>query len=398
MRRLPAGSARTELRSVQDFGLVMTCQLRLCPKADREPQILECPMIPQTKSGDRSTLADSQQPRGLSFLTAWLTRQTPGRTPRPGFLARTKSVARPGRGDARSDLRSPRWTGLWVSVLILAGCGASPIEQANKASAPAPMGAVANSSQATQADEAGRAAGADQPAPNSKPASPLPRPQLIRTANLSLKVDSIDRAIEGVQAIVARQQGDLLRLDDRRFDESRQATTEVRVPAEKLDAVLAELAQLGRVEGRAIQADDVTSQIVDAGARLRNLRRTEESLLELLKRSGSIRDVLAVTQQLSQIREQIEQLDAQLKSLQTQVAYSRIQLSLRQAVAGSIGDNPLTSQVAETWGQATRSATGLAVGLLKLSLWLLAYTPYWILIGTGVWGFRRWRRSRRAQP
>lgn len=221
------------------------------------------------------------------------------------------------------------------------------------------------------------------------------QPQLIKTVSIRVKVNSVTEAIATAQSIVTQQQGEVLNLNDERTDNNRTATLSFRVPAAQLDRTITAVIELGYLQSRTISAEDVTDQLVDADARLRNLRKTEESLLALLQKSGSIRDILAVNQQISQTRQQIEQIDAQLKNLRTRVAYSTVNLTIEQSVAGPADANPLTAQLAETWGRATQSVGKVTLSLLKLGLWLLAYTPYWLILAAGLWAARRWaiRRS-----
>lgn len=66
----------------------------------------------------------------------------------------------------------------------------------------------------------------------------------------------------------------------------------------------------------------MADQLVDFEARLRNLRKTETTLLQIMERSGSITDVLKVSEAFSQTRQEAEQLTAQLANLKNRVAYS----------------------------------------------------------------------------
>lgn len=292
--------------------------------------------------------------------------------------------------------RSPRW--VWRrSLLIMSLCGmaiascgaapqsamlqeAAPLENAQTASAP--MGAA-------DADAV------SQGAPNP----PAAQPQLIKTAQLSLTVEDMEPAIAQTDAIIQRHRGYTLNLNDTEPSGARIVTLEIRVPQPQLEPALADLTALGRLQGRSINAQDVSDQLVDLDARLRNLRRTEASLLTLLDRSGSIKDILAVNQEINQVRQQIEQLDAQQKSLRDRVAYATIHLALTQNAA-TLGDPTPTAlvQLQRTWTESTRSLRNLTVDLLQLGLWLLIYTPYWALLATGVWLGRRWWRSRRSRP
>ena len=86
----------------------------------------------------------------------------------------------------------------------------------------------------------------------------------------------------------------------------------MRVPQNLLEKTLNELAELGAVQSRNISAEDVGEKIVDFQARLSNLRRTESNLLKIMDKSGSVKDILSVAQELSRVREQIVRFTAQL--------------------------------------------------------------------------------------
>jgi hypothetical protein len=169
---------------------------------------------------------------------------------------------------------------------------------------------------------------------------------------------------------------------------------EIRVPQERLETTLEALAKLGTVENRALTAEDVTEQLVDSEARLRNLRKSEEMVLKIMERSGSVGDVLKASQELSNIRESIERIDAQLKSLRNQVAYSTISLTLEAAVSAQQTPEPsLGLRVQETWGKAAHSVGEFTLGLFALGIWLLAYSPYFLLIAAAVYGFNRFKKQ-----
>jgi hypothetical protein len=117
-------------------------------------------------------------------------------------------------------------------------------------------------------------------------------------------------------------------------------------------------------------------------------------VLKIMERSGSVGDVLKASQELSNIRESIERIDAQLKSLRNQVAYSTISLTLEAAVSAQQTPEPsLGLRVQETWGKATHSVSELTLGLFGLGIWLLAYSPYFLLIAAAVYGFNRFKKQ-----
>lgn len=227
----------------------------------------------------------------------------------------------------------------------------------------------------------------------------VPRPQLIKSAEISLQVKSIEEGTKAISALIKQQQGDILELQDFRSgnsDMEQSVFLRLRVPQERLDLMIDAIAQLGIVKGRSIKAEDVSTQLVDLQARLKNLRQTEVQLQGILQQTGSVGDVLKVTQELSRVREEIEQIDAQFTNLKNQVAYSTIQVRLLSAIATIAPQSDLGTQLQNTWNSAANSFTVVSIGLLKLAIWLLVYCPYW-LIPLAIYLFLRHRHRQLAQ-
>lgn len=267
---------------------------------------------------------------------------------------------------------------LAIGSLALSNCGSMPstseLSSAPSSAAVAPIDATADS------------------IPNAIPS----QPQLAKTAEMAMVVDAVEPSIDRIRTIVQQHQGDLLGLsDDAPLDETdyRTASLQVRVPQQQLDAALDAFSQLGTVQRRSLTAEDVSTQLVDHQARLRNLRKTEDMLLEIMERSGGVADVLKVAQELSNVRNSIEQVDAQLQSLQNRVAYSTINITLEEAIATS---RSTSTQLQTTWESATYSLGKFTVDLMQLGIWLMVYSPYLLLLG-GLAAGIYWRRKSR-QP
>lgn len=222
------------------------------------------------------------------------------------------------------------------------------------------------------------------------------RPQLIKKAAISLTVNSVDKTVDAVSQIINKQQGDLIGLKQQqpKTDNPRHtATIQLRVAENLLEPTLEQLAKLGTVDSRNITAEDVGDHLVDYQARLTNLQKTEANLQKIMDRAGSVRDVLSVAQELSNVRQTIEQINAQLKSLRNQVAYSTITLNLKAAVSSTSSQPAFGLQVQETWNKSTHSLSSFSVGLLKLGIWLIVYSPYLLIFAALFYGFNRWRQT-----
>ncbi len=206
--------------------------------------------------------------------------------------------------------------------------------------------------------------------------------QLARKASLNLIVNDVDRALTDLNAIVRGLGGDVTKLDDQRpasGDQQHTADATIIVPAGRLDGALGRLTRLGGVRSEAVSAEDVTDQLVDGAARLRNLRRTENDMLKIMDRSGKIGEVLEVENRLSEVRDQIERLDAEQHALAARVATSTIEVHLEDVVTAKIAEPSIQSQLYNAWTAAWHASRDLALTLVGLSFWLLAFAPYWLV-------------------
>jgi Domain of unknown function (DUF4349) len=282
-----------------------------------------------------------------------------------------------------------------IGSLLLASCSS----YRSMESASAPMAADNSTGGVMNQASVPSAAPSDSSTAESANASaevPRSQPQLIKAAELVITVDSVKATIDAVTAIARQQQGDLLGLQDQipQDDSRHTASVQLRVPQDKLDVAMAELAKLGTVQRQSITAEDVSNQLVDYQARLRNLQRAEATVLTIMDRSGNVGDVLKVAQELNNIRSSIEQINAQLNDLQNRVAYSTITLSMEESIALIPPQRAIPIELEETWQGATRSLSELTVDLLQLGIWLIVYSPYLLLIaGAGALGYMRLRRS-----
>jgi hypothetical protein len=222
------------------------------------------------------------------------------------------------------------------------------------------------------------------PMPGSAPsgdAVAAGRRRLTRSGTLALLVPNIERSVAAVRAVAAAQAGALTSLDDEHpgsGDAGRDATVELSVPADRFEQTMERLASLGGVRSRSVSAEDVTDQLVDDEARLRNLRRTEADMLRIMDRSGDIADVLSVENQLSTVRDQIERLDAQRASLADRVSYSAIALTLTTDADAPAAEPSPAARLRDAWYAALADVREFSLALAARIFVFVAFAPYWL--------------------
>ncbi len=175
------------------------------------------------------------------------------------------------------------------------------------------------------------------------------------------------------------------------------AQVTLRVAADRLSDVLNALRQLGTVRSENTEGQDVTAQVVDLDGQLRNERRVETEMLELLdkRHDAPLKDILDVREKLHDVRREIEKLTAQKEQLSRLVSLASVLVLIRNSASET---TPPSKGIALYFKESCSAAwsrgltfladtvgfiVGIAVG--GTILWVLA-----LVIGLWVW---RWRRQ-----
>ncbi len=284
---------------------------------------------------------------------------------------------------------------LLISV-IAAACGAGA---ALAPAAGGPQSGVGGPTSGGEQPQANPGSGdGDGTTPGVLYAAGQPNLLIIKNGSLVLQVTGIDAALTSATQQITALNGYVSgseRSGDGEFD---QATLTFRIPAQSWDDALARLRALGtKILDERSTTEDVTSQVVDLGARIKNLATTEAALQGIMDRATEIKDVLAVQAELTSVRGQIEQLTAQKTNLEQQAAYSTLNVTF------SLKPNPvLTSTTqfdpASEVEQASASLVSLLQSLATAGIWFaIVWVPILIalaiIVGIGAFGYRRFRRS-----
>lgn len=191
------------------------------------------------------------------------------------------------------------------------------------------------------------------PAMDSSFAAPSPQygQQVIKTASLSLHVDSVRKQSDAIKAMIEGMTGYVDDLNINRYDGSYSAYMTLRVPSDKFDTTVSALKELAvYVNNEYSNSEDVTQYYNDLEAKITNREALEQQYLDVLKKASDVDAIVSITKALADVRSEIESLQIEKKSYDNQIQYSSISVSLEED--SSVSDTASTWSVVTTVKQA----------------------------------------------
>src|SRR2546423_903525 len=238
---------------------------------------------------------------------------------------------------------------------------------------------AARTAMPTAARERAAAAGGDAVLfPHSNIAAGM----VIRTGQASIEVDSLETAVSRVRLLAGRIGGYVANTTMQTGrGQLRSASLEVKVPAERFDEALEGLAPIGKLESVNVNAEDVGEEFTDVTARMGNARRLEARLIDLLAtRTGKLKDVLDVEQELARVREEIDRYEGRLRYLRAHAMLSTFTIYVHEPlpIVGHAGSSVMGEAFRQAWRNfvdlvalCVRSlGVVLPLGLVALATWL----------------------------
>jgi hypothetical protein len=298
-----------------------------------------------------------------------------------------------------------RRLGLLATVALLAAaCGGSAASLPNPEGAGVPSAGAAGGAPVAAATAAPFSGKTDEQSTTYSNLDPAGNgPLIVRTGQMNLEVKVLDDALAAADQAVTAAGGYVSASQRQGDDENAGAMVTYRIPVGRWDATLAALRKVGvKVLSEQTGSEEVTSQVVDLGARLTNLRATESALQAIMVKATKIPDILEVQSQLTGVRQEIEQLTAQKQSLEASAAMATLTIGF------SLPPTVAVTQVQEGWDpagevdRAMATLVGLGQGVANAAIWfVVVLLPLVILLGILVgaaWLVARRFRPRPASP
>jgi hypothetical protein len=251
---------------------------------------------------------------------------------------------------------------------------------------------------------------ASTPAANATPKLPAldaqaaasPHRTVIRNADLAIEDDDPGRARQ--QAIAAVEQLGGFALSSDAVSAGREAGRAealrvelvLRVPAAKFETALAALRGLGRDVGREqVTGQDVSEEYIDLEARIRTERALEAQLLEILKSTRAVSEMMEVHGRLADVRGEIEKMEGRRRFLDDRTSLSTIRLEIAGPASG--GGRGFGDSARRAGGDMVAVASAIVTGGIRVAGVLLPVFVIIVVPGWAIWrAVIRRRAARRA--
>jgi hypothetical protein len=287
---------------------------------------------------------------------------------------------------------------LTIGMVVAACAGSSAASPGSAVGEPA---GVASAAPAASAGGRNDALGGDTGGSGgnlSAPGAPVDDAKIVRTGSLQLTVANVDTALQSGRDTVRGFGGYVGASQEQRDGDQLVATITYRIPVARWEDALDALRRLGTVIGEQTQATEVTGQLVDLDARIRNLKASEAALVGYAQNAPKISDLLEIEARLTDTRGQIEQLSAQQAALSDQVELATLTVTYGTEVVA-------VTQAAAHWDPAAEvdRASATLIGVVQdvisvLIVLAIVWLPILVTIGAivaiGLLVARRlgWRR------
>lgn len=198
--------------------------------------------------------------------------------------------------------------------------------------------------------------------------------KIIKKAFVDLEAKEFEDTINSIIGKVISEDGYVqnsnisgTRLYDKNKYSTRHAELVLRIPKTNFDKFLNEMGNLGNITRKSINGEDVTNEYFDTEAHLKALTIQEERLLELLKKTGELKDIIEIEKELSDVRYKIENLTGTIKKFDNLIDYSTVNININEVYEfKEKAETPIT--VWQKTVSAFKSSIKIIINFLKSTL------------------------------
>lgn len=297
---------------------------------------------------------------------------------------RALQVIQPTGTARRGPTRRPVVAAIAVTAVVLAACAS--------AAAPNPAGQAPDrlsSQSGAFGPEASAAAAAPGDVTDGQPAaSNAPAPQdalpdvnlIIRTGTMTVEVPSIDPALLKARTAIVGLGGYISASDQANDGDRVIASVTYRFPSARWEDAQTAIRDVStKVVAAKTGSSEVTGQVLDIGARITNLRATEQALQAIMAKATKISDILEVQNQLTGVQGQIEELSTQEAHLRDQASLATLTVLFQTPAVAVVNEVSKGFDLGAELDKAAAQLLSVGQVLLTAGIWL-------VVVGLPVFG------------
>lgn len=216
--------------------------------------------------------------------------------------------------------------------------------------------------------------------------------KIIKDGTISIKAKDLFESKKSIDQIVKNLNSYYTTEEFENNDQRTSYNLKIRIPTDNFEKLIG-LLENGKNEivSKSIQARDVTEEFIDIETRLNNKRDYLKKYKELLAKASTVKDILAIEENIRIIQEEIESKEGRLKYLNDEVSYSTLDLELfkeKEYVFKPTEQDKFSERVKSSLSNGWNLIVGLVLGII--SLW-----PIIILVFVLIYSFKRFKKRRR---
>lgn len=218
--------------------------------------------------------------------------------------------------------------------------------------------------------------------------------KLIRTVNMDVETLEFDNLLVFVEENTKQTGGYIEEMNvyngsrysytyrQNGYYNDRTASLTLRIPKDKLDGFLTDVAGNSNILRRSEKEVDVTLTYVDLESHKEVLLAEQERLVALMAQAENIEDMITLESRLSEIRYQIESMESRLRTYDNQVEYSTLYLNITEVVEFT-EVKPAEKSIWQRMGEGfVDSLRDIGEGLVDGFVEFVVILPYLVLLGT----------------
>ncbi|HWQ30638.1 MAG TPA: DUF4349 domain-containing protein [Negativicutes bacterium] len=220
---------------------------------------------------------------------------------------------------------------------------------------------------------------------------------VIRTGNISVNVENVDKAAseirqltEGSGGYIENSQIDNITVPQVEYTDGvattketteKQANITIRVPEAQFQAIFNNIKGMGKLQSENVSGTDITSEYRDTQARVDNLKIQEQSLQQLMTKGQTVDEILKIETELNRVRTDIDLYTGTLKQWDNMVQLSTINIYMRELTPEELKSVDVPGMWDKAYQGLIKAINNVVGGFEKAVIVLVASIPYLAILG-----------------